>query len=150
MGEHVRGALLGRDVQVSISRTVRALQDVPIARGQVDQVLETCSPTDALTVTTFDGALARIALARIGQFVTANAIGHPKLDHLRAEDEASGSEYTATLSAYLSAFGNVVAAAGHLNIHVTTLRYRLKRIQAIAGLDLDDPAERLLCELLLR
>ncbi|MCK0173937.1 CdaR family transcriptional regulator [Mycolicibacterium sp. F2034L] len=150
MGEHVRRALLGRDIQVAISRTVRALPDIPTARGQVDEVLEICSPAEGSTVTPFDDALARIALARVGQFVAAAEIGHPKLDRLRAEDEASGSEYTATLSAYLSAFGNVTAAADHLNIHVTTLRYRLKRIQAIAGLDLDDPAERLLCELLLR
>ncbi|BBY15785.1 PucR family transcriptional regulator [Mycolicibacterium litorale] len=150
VGEHVRRALLGRGVQVALSRTVRALQDIPTARGQVDEVLETCSPAKRLTVTSFDDALATIALSRVGQFMTANAIDHPKLERLRAEDQATGSEYTATLTAYLSAFGNVVAAARQLNVHVTTLRYRLKRIQAISGLDFDDPAERLLCELLLR
>ncbi|WP_197377521.1 PucR family transcriptional regulator [Mycolicibacterium baixiangningiae] len=150
VGEHVRRALLGRGVQVSLSRTVRGLQEIPTARRQVDEVLETCPAADPLTVITFDDALSRIALSRVGQFLKSNAIDYPKLDRLRAEDEASGSEYTATLSAYLSAFGNVVAAARRLNVHVTTLRYRLKRIHAISGLDLDDPAERLLCELLLR
>lgn len=99
---------------------------------------------------TYDDALARIALSQVRQFMTANAIDHPKLERLRAEDGATGSEYIVTLTAYLTAFGNVVAAARQLNVHVTTLRYRLKRIQAISGLNLDDPAERLLCELLLR
>ncbi len=150
VGEHVRRALLGRGVQVSLSRPVRSLPDIPAARWQVDQVLETCSPGDHLTVTRFDDALARIALAQVGQFVAANGIEYPKLDRLRAEDQSSGSDYIATVAAYLSMFGNVVAAARRLNIHVTTLRYRLKRIQSISGLDFDDPSERLLCELLLR
>lgn len=149
-GEHVRRALLGRGVQVSLSRTVGQLHNIPAARRQVDEVFETCSPTADLTVTTYDDALARIALSRVSQFVTSTGIDYPKLARLRAEDEASGSDYTATLTAYLSAFGNVVAAARRMNVHVTTLRYRLKRIQAISGIDLDDPAERLLCELLLR
>lgn len=150
VGEHVRRALLGRGVLVSLSRNVHALQDIPSARRQVDEVLATSPATDRLAVATFDDALARIALAQVRQFMTANAIDHPKLGRLRAEDGATGSEYIATLTAYLTAFGNVVAAARRLNVHVTTLRYRLKRIQAISGLNLDDPAERLLCELLLR
>jgi hypothetical protein len=150
VGDHVSRALLGRGIQVSLSRTVRSLHDVPTARGQVDQVLETSPPTDGLAVTTFDDALARIALAQVGQFMATSGIDHPKLERLRAEDRSSGSEYIATLEAYLSAFGNVMVAARRLNVHVTTLRYRLKRIQAISGLDFDDPAERVLCELLLR
>ncbi|WP_242639846.1 CdaR family transcriptional regulator [Mycolicibacterium sp. S2-37] len=150
VGEHVRRALLGRGVMVSLSRTVGRLQDIPTARRQVDEVFQTCPPADRLTVTTFDDALARIALSQVREFMEVNSIVYPKLERLRAEDQSSGSEYTATLTAYLSAFGNVVAAARQLNVHVTTLRYRLKRIQAIAGLDFDDPAERLLCELLLR
>ena len=150
MGDHVGRVLLGRGVQVSLSRTVSGLQGIPTARRQVDQVLETSPAKDDLTVLTFDDALARIALSEVGQFIETSRINYPKLDVLRGEDRNSGAEYTATLTAYLTAFGNVVAAAHELNIHVTTLRYRLKRIQAISGLNLDDPAERLLCELLLR
>ncbi|KWX57106.1 hypothetical protein ASJ79_12465 [Mycobacterium sp. NAZ190054] len=150
MGEHVGQALLGRGLQIAISRTVGSLQDVPVARRQVDQVLQTSSTGAAVTVTLFDDALPRITLAQLSQFVENNGIDYPKLELLRAEDRASGSEFVATLTQYLSAFGNVVVAARRLNIHVTTLRYRLKRIRAISGLDLDDPAERLLCELLLR
>jgi hypothetical protein len=150
VGEHVQRALLGRGVHVSLSRAVRGLPDIPIARRQVDEVLQSCSPADLSAVTTFDDALARIALSQIGQFIKANAVDYPKLERLRAEDDATGSEYILTLRAYLSSFGNVVTAAGQLNIHVTTLRYRLKRMQAISGLDFADPAERLLCELLLR
>lgn len=150
IGEHVGRALLGRGVQVSLSRTVNGMREILSARRQVDQVLEITSPTDGLTLVAYDDAVARIALSGIGQFINDSGIDYQKLELLRAEDRNSGSEYTTTLTAYLSAFGNVMAAARQLNIHVTTLRYRLKRIHAISGLDLDDPAERLLCELLLR
>jgi hypothetical protein len=149
VGEHVGRALLGRGVQVSLSRTVNGLREIFNARRQVDQVLEITSPTDDLTVVTYDDALARIALSDIGQFIEDSAIDYPKLELLRAEDRNTGSEYTTTLTAYLATFGNVMAAARQLNVHVTTLRYRLRRLQAISGLDLDDPAERLLCQLLL-
>ena len=148
LGEHVGRALLGRGVQIALSRTVGGLHDIPAARQQVDRVLESAAPTPGSAVTTFDDALARISLADVRKFLDDNRIGHPKLDLLRSQDLA-GSEYMTTLAAYLSAFGNAVAAARALNVHVTTLRYRLKRIQAVSGLDLDDPAERLLCELLL-
>ncbi|WP_205781605.1 hypothetical protein, partial [Mycobacterium alsense] len=36
------------------------------------------------------------------------------------------------------------------NIHVTTLRNRLERVSAIPDIDLGDPSERLLCEVLPR
>ncbi|MGV9800210.1 PucR family transcriptional regulator [Mycobacterium sp. NPDC003449] len=150
MGGHVSQALLGRGVRVALSRTVDTLQDMPTARQQVDQALESAVVSDVVTVTGFDDALPRIALARIAQFVEESRIDYPKLHALYTEDRSSGSEYIATLAAYLSAFGNVVLAAKQLSVHVTTLRYRLKRIQAISGLNLDDPAERLLCELLLQ
>jgi DNA-binding PucR family transcriptional regulator len=37
----------------------------------------------------------------------------------------------------------VIAAAAKLHIHKNTLRYRLRRLTEIAGLDLSDPDTRL-------
>jgi hypothetical protein len=56
----------------------------------------------------------------------------------------------ATLSAYLDCFGDVRAAAEHLGVHPNTFRYRLRRLQEEVGLDLSDPAERLVAALQLR
>ena len=55
-----------------------------------------------------------------------------------------------TLRAYLDAFGDVGLAADCLGVHPNTFRYRLHRIVKLAGLDLDDPDERLAVELRLR
>lgn len=48
---------------------------------------------------------------------------------------------------YLGALGNVRAAARSLHIHTNTLRYRLKRANAISGIDLADPHQGLFSHL---
>jgi DNA-binding PucR family transcriptional regulator len=44
----------------------------------------------------------------------------------------------------------VPVAAERLHVHRNTFRYRLRRIEELAGIDLDDPDERLVAELQLR
>ena len=48
-----------------------------------------------------------------------------------------------TLRVFLDRAGNIPAAADELHVHRTTLYYRLDRIRALAGLDLDDGRVRL-------
>lgn len=151
LGAHVGKLMPGRGVHVALSRPAQRLQAVAALRTQVDQVLETAfTPTGSVSVVSFDDALPQIIMAMVDDFVVASAVDHPKLERLRAEDASAGSDFTASLATYLAVSRDVVAAAKRLNIHVSTMRYRLKRIVAISGLDLDDPAERLACELLLR
>jgi len=72
----------------------------------------------------------------------------PGLARLGEEDRRRGSELTATLRAYLRGGGQAAPAARALGIHVTTMRYRLRQITEISGLDLSDPDVRLVCQLL--
>lgn len=73
----------------------------------------------------------------------------PGLQALTNEDSRRGREYLATLRTFLSTGGNSSEAAKRMGIHVTTLRYRLSRIKEMSRLALDDPAVRLVCEVLL-
>ena len=61
-----------------------------------------------------------------------------------------GDAQVATLRAYLDAHGDVGRAARDLGVHPNTLRYRVRRAVELAGVDLDDPDERLVTELQLR
>ncbi|MFJ1699024.1 PucR family transcriptional regulator [Streptomyces sp. NPDC088252] len=71
--------------------------------------------------------------------------------HAMAEhDRAHGSEYGASVAAYLDAFGDTGTAARRLNVHPNTLRYRLRRARELFGVDLADPSVRLLADLGLR
>ncbi|MGA5699717.1 helix-turn-helix domain-containing protein [Peterkaempfera bronchialis] len=67
-----------------------------------------------------------------------------------AHDCAHGSEYGASVTAYLHAFGDIGAAAQRLNVHPNTLRYRLRRARELFGVDLTDPTGRLLADIGLR
>jgi DNA-binding PucR family transcriptional regulator len=73
-----------------------------------------------------------------------------KLAKLLEHDREHGTSYRDTLRAYLDARGNTGLAATRLSIHPNTLRYRLERLIALSGLDLDDSDERLVTELQLR
>src|SRR5690606_42147881 len=55
-----------------------------------------------------------------------------------------------SLAAYPDAFGDVIKAARAVNVHPNTLRYRLRRLGEISGLNLDDPDERLVAAIQLR
>lgn len=54
------------------------------------------------------------------------------------------------LRTFLDHAGNVIATAEALDLHRTTVYYRIKRFQETTGLDLDDGATRLLVHLWLR
>jgi len=72
------------------------------------------------------------------------------LGALESYDERHGTELIRTLEGFFAHHGNHVRAAEALHLHRNTLLYRLARIQAIAGLDLDDPEVRLAVQVALR
>ena len=65
-------------------------------------------------------------------------------------DERNDAGLAQTLEAWLDALGDVRAAAAALFIHPNTLRYRLRRLEEISGLDLADPEQRFAAMLQLR
>ncbi|MFE4519903.1 PucR family transcriptional regulator [Kitasatospora sp. NPDC056783] len=58
-------------------------------------------------------------------------------------DDSAGSRLEETLRCFLENAGSVPRTAEILELHRTSLYYRLRRIQEITGLDLDDGAHRL-------
>lgn len=67
---------------------------------------------------------------------------------LRTFDESEHGELLPTLEAFLDE-GSINAAAERMNVHRNSLTYRLKRIQEITRVDLDDPETRFLVQLAL-
>ncbi|MDR1806554.1 MAG: helix-turn-helix domain-containing protein [Propionibacteriaceae bacterium] len=65
-------------------------------------------------------------------------------------DESADTHLVTTLRTWLATFGDAQAAAAQLFIHPNTLRYRLRRIAEVSGLDLTNPDERFAAELQLR
>ncbi|WP_223257065.1 PucR family transcriptional regulator [Arthrobacter globiformis] len=65
------------------------------------------------------------------------------LGALQSNDDRRGSDLVHTLAQYLDHGGNYNDTADSLAVHRSTLRYRLKSIRQITGLDLADPETRL-------
>lgn len=73
-----------------------------------------------------------------------------KVRLLEVNDRDRSTTYVATLRAFLDAFGDVRLAADAVGVHPNTFRYRLRRLSELAGLDLDDPEQRLVAQLQLQ
>ncbi|GHH63343.1 DNA-binding protein [Streptosporangium violaceochromogenes] len=62
---------------------------------------------------------------------------------LGRHDAEHGTSYLATLRVWLEAQGDLAAAAGRLDVHPNTVRYRLRKMAEITNLQLDVPEKRL-------
>jgi hypothetical protein len=62
---------------------------------------------------------------------------------LRAHDQAHGTQYAATLRAWLEAQGDLAGAGRALGVHENTVRYRLRKMVELTQLDLADARKRL-------
>ncbi|MGU3432367.1 PucR family transcriptional regulator [Actinomycetes bacterium M1A6_2h] len=132
----------GAVVRAAVAAPVADLTAVAAARTEVDRVLD---GTTTERVTTLADSLTSVLLGEILDLVaTRDDLHDPRLDALVAYDAKNASDMRRSVEAYLEAFGDVRAAADSLLIHPNTLRYRIRRVEKITGIDLSDPAARLL------
>ncbi|MGI8608332.1 MAG: PucR family transcriptional regulator [Candidatus Dormibacteria bacterium] len=147
---------LASEVLVAIGGHVDRLAHLPRSRREADEVLrvlrgQPASASRALAAV--ESMRLPVLLLRLADLATDDDITMDSpLSMLLEHDAAHGTHHVETLNAYLDAFGDVGAAAKALRLHHNTLRYRLQKLQAIPGLNLADPEQRLalLLELKLR
>jgi len=107
----------------------------------------------AAELAALDPALPRPARwAALGAYRTLLAGPRPPDEALRPLDEAGASApmLLATLEAFLDLAGDIQAVAKRLNLHRSSLYYRLDRIAHLAGVDLADGLVRLELHLALK
>ena len=61
---------------------------------------------------------------------------------LRKHDGDHGTDYVATLRAWLEAQGDLAVAGERLGVHGNTVRNRLRKMNEVTRLGLDDAAKR--------
>jgi sugar diacid utilization regulator len=94
-----------------------------------------------------DDAWAEITLGRVCRQLTSCLTLANPLESLVAYDQRRGTELLQSVRTWLTSNRDVRAAADRLCVHPNTLRYRLSRATKLTNLDLDDPAHRLVTEL---
>ncbi|PSK98338.1 CdaR family transcriptional regulator [Murinocardiopsis flavida] len=141
-------ATLGISVQAAIGPPVQALADVPSARVEADRVLAAMRRGLDMRVASMTDVRGRVLISETLELLRGSPeLRDPRTALLADHDKEHGSELVPSLLAYLDAFGDVRKAAALLHVHPNTLRYRVRRAEAISGVDFADPNQRLFTHL---
>jgi DNA-binding PucR family transcriptional regulator len=89
-------------------------------------------------------------LASLGPADQMRAFCEARLGALRDYDRAHGAELVRTLDAYFASGRSLTAAARRLRTHRNTVLYRLRRIEALAQVELRNPQVDLELQVALR
>ncbi|PVZ05347.1 PucR family transcriptional regulator [Actinomycetospora cinnamomea] len=117
---------------------------LPASRSEADECLALHANRPDLAPVAYDESWDRIVLRRLRAVTAAGRV--PERDpvvELRRHDRRHGTHYVPTLRAWLAAHGDIAAAAGALAVHPNTVRYRLRRMDAVTHLATDQPDQRL-------
>jgi DNA-binding PucR family transcriptional regulator len=135
---------IGLGVQAAVGSTVSTLDEVEVSRQEADRVLDAIGRDLDTDVATLADVRSQVLISEtLALLAEQPRIRDPRLAKLDAELAKS-------VLAYLDAFGDVRSAARVLHVHPNTLRYRVRRAAEVAGIDLDDPLQRLFAQLQLR
>jgi DNA-binding PucR family transcriptional regulator len=132
----------GVAVQAGAGSPVRDLGQIARSRAEADRVLDAMGA--ARRVATIADLRAEVLLDEVlARLAREPELRDPALEQLLAHDAEHGGTLAPTLLAYLDAMGDVRAVAAALHVHPNTVRHRVRRARAVAGLDLADPRQRL-------
>ncbi|MFC3237951.1 PucR family transcriptional regulator [Streptomyces nitrosporeus] len=138
-------------VQAVVAGRAGRLVDIPSVKLRGHRALEVMARTPERTVATHRVLIPSLMVRDLLGLLDGHTdIRHPGLAALVSRDAEQGTRLADSLLRYLDAFGDVPRVAKELNIHPNTLRYRIRKASALAGLDLDDPEHRLVAMLQLR
>jgi DNA-binding PucR family transcriptional regulator len=84
-----------------------------------------------------------VSMLRLADLESARRAGRRSiLDDIDEYDIAHSASYGYTLRVYLASFGDPTAVSQSLGVHTNTLRYRLRRLHELFGLDVTDEDTR--------
>jgi sugar diacid utilization regulator len=140
------------EVVVGIGRAVDDASDLTVSRADADRALRVLRTGRATSrVARAEDVLTASLLLELGDLLAAERQElHGPIAQLSAYDARHGAQMVETLRVWLDTFGNVGEAAEVLHVHPNTFRYRLRRLSAISGIDLDDAEARFAAMLELR
>ncbi|MFG2890148.1 helix-turn-helix domain-containing protein [Streptomyces sp. NPDC048248] len=154
-GEEITAAArrhLGIALRGSVGCIVPRLDEVPESRREADRILDAMVRVGvATTVAALPDIQAEVLVSELLALLSARPdMRDPRLTAVVAHDSRNQGQLAESILTYLNSFGDVRAAAAELHVHPNTLRYRIRRVEQLTGLDLSRPDQRLLAMLQLR
>ncbi len=127
-----------------------ALSDYPAAWercGRMIRIGRSFGLTGAISAQDFGPLPMLVAASEAGD---VRSFVHESVGAIAEHDRENGTPYLETLSTYLQEGCRSQACADTMGLHVTTLRYRISRIQELFGVDVETPEKRFAVELAIR
>jgi hypothetical protein len=142
----------GQTFLVGVGRPAKAVVELARSRAEADRALAVLRRDPrGRQVARFVDVQLEALLHRLADLASSEGELLPgSIAALVDYDERHNAGLLETLAAYLDHFGDIALASGTIHVHPNTFRYRLRRLQAISGIDLEDPDARLLATLQLR
>jgi DNA-binding PucR family transcriptional regulator len=131
-------------VAIGMSGPVASLTDLSAAREEADRVLQALAATQGHDGCAEVGEVGlAVTMLRLADLESARRAGRRGvLDDIDGYDQAHAASYGQTLRVYLASFGDPTEASKALGVHTNTLRYRLRRLHELFGLDVADADTR--------
>lgn len=144
------GRYFGEAPVVVAGNRCDALPDYPAAWERCSRMIRIARSyglTGAVSVQDFGPLPMLVAASEAGD---VRSFVHESVGAIAEHDRENGTPYMETLSIYLQEGCRSQACADTMGLHVTTLRYRLSRIQDLFGVDVETPEKRFAVELAIR
>ena len=131
-------------VAIGMSGPVASLTELSEAREEADRVLQVLAATRSHDGCAEVGEVGlAVTMLRLADLESARRAGRRSvLDDIDDHDAAHAASYGQTLRVYLASFGDPTEASKALGVHTNTLRYRLRRLHELFGLDVADADTR--------
>ena len=131
-------------ILVAIGNQVADIGAIPLSRQTADTILRVLTAEPGTGIAEMDDVRATALLMDFAEaYADDPALTGGPVGTLMAHDAAHRTNYTETLEAYLDAFRDMDEAARVLNVHTNTVRYRMRQLNRMVDLRLDDPSQRL-------
>ncbi|MFF7771520.1 helix-turn-helix domain-containing protein [Streptomyces massasporeus] len=146
-------ATIGSPVKAGLGDVAPGLAGAPASRRSAERALQALLAADGPhAVARSEDVADTVGILQVVEALREVTLPpRTSVARLREFDaDHGGSCLVETLRAYLDHFGDVSAASRALGVHANSLRYRLRRIRQVSGLDLESPDARLLAQVELR
>lgn len=130
-------------LRASTGSTVTTTADISRSRHDADLVLlMLASGRSAGDYANAQEVRSRLTLLELGAlFRNTPRLMSPAAASMRKYDAESGTEYAKTLRTYLDFSRDSAKTSAALSVHQNTLRYRLRRLRELFGIDVDQPED---------
>ena len=137
-------------VLIGIGGTCRDPLEIARSYAEAHRTIETLRRLGRIgSVTSFEDLGIHRLLLQVPELAELRSFARDVLGALSLHEREHNSEYLTTLAAYFRANSSPQRASRDLHVHPNTVAYRIKRIEEITGLRLDNYRDRLMAQVAL-